>query len=250
MIGNTYVVGLTGAAQSGKDTAVQSMLQFGELIADNVAVGQRYAFADQLKKFYAAARTLYVRRAGILAAFPTANAEQVYTSFMSALDANEMQRVMAFMKDLFDKDLELAKQPYRVESEDDKRIHRKNLIEVGMFFRTLRADFWMDMVRRQIMIDTETRWLPFAFISDVRFENERSVCDYVVRIHRPGTVPVMRDGKLDPSEVFAAEGYCDEIITNELGKADFQEKVVNLLFSLVRLRNWEHMLEEARGASK
>lgn len=250
MIGNTYVVGITGQAQSGKDTAVSNLIKFGDLVEGGKGLGKRYAFADQLKQFYAAARVVWGRNKKMLVMLPVDGAEDTYHRFLASLPTESMQRVLLFVDDMFSSDVRLAETPYRVESEAEKKIHRKNLIAVGMFFRELDPDFWVKTVERQIFLDTQSGDLPFAFISDVRFENERKVADYVVRVSRPGTIPVMKDGKLDPSEVFAVEGHYDEILPNDEDLVRYQSKVTNLLFRLIEKREWAIRLSDAADYAK
>jgi hypothetical protein len=181
-----YVVGINGLARAGKDTAVSlALTMFEKHLWLSGCTGRRYAFADELKDMYASFTR--VPEGGIDEWVKANVPEHLY------------QDCVLFFRGLRSSSPDLNV-PYRREDDQDKVKHRPNLIKIGLFFRSLDVDFWVDKVDVRIKADNPT----FAFITDVRFLNEVGIVDYLAYISRVGVTPVYKeDGSVDPSEQLA-----------------------------------------------
>lgn len=218
MIGSTYVIGLAGQARAGKDTTARHLIN---LIGEEKI--SRYAFADYLKKMYVEAQTAYIQAT-------TAGNSVPMQKFFASLPLSPEQRdeVTAFFSQLFMRDINLAVDVF---SEAKKSDHRPNLIALGLFMRSIEPDFWARYTYKQI----EAEQPEFAVITDVRFENETSIADLVVRVVRPGLNLVYTRGQIDESERFALVGPYDELFDNQYDEetSDGITKIYNQLIEIV-----------------
>lgn len=147
MIGKTTVIGFGYKARRGKDTAVNA------ICAVWPAFTRRYAFADALRR---------------------------------ELDAAALDQ---WLQDGYDPETwtpasglahlcDWAKVAYEPGAEKQRAL----LQFWGMWKREVDPDYWVNRLREQI----EREQPEFALIADLRFFNERAICDYTVRMDRPG----------------------------------------------------------------
>jgi len=214
----TYVVGFSGLAQSGKDTTVQNLIDM-QFIYPTAKI-RRFSFADELKKMYA--YFLYAKHRGDDEYLRSIINNSGYTS---GLSDSEKRSVNQFFVD------NTAMPPFERTNEEHKKQHRRQLIDLGMLMRTIKADYWVNIVKEEI----DRSLVDFACISDVRFENELCVCDSLVRIHRDSIEPIYIDGKIPESEVLALDNdIYDYYIDNSGSLLALKEETTKLYWHMLR----------------
>jgi hypothetical protein len=252
MIDKVYVIGVSGLAQSGKDTFTNAVIGASDYLFAREGHCERFAFADELKRFYASARSLWMFNNGAkhgikVVRLVSENDYLTYSSFIESVALDQREEILNMLEEMFSSNIGLASMTYRVESEEDKKVHRPNLIKLGMFMRSLDEDFWVKAVQRKIrqraVISSPA--LKIALISDVRFENETRVCDHNVVVVRHGIKPMMRDdGTVEPSEELAyCAGKFDVVIHNDSDVVKLRElAVAHLVWTLGKIR-WGSVLQ-------
>lgn len=161
-----FVIGFTGLARSGKDTSANYLLKYGF---------QRRAFADKLKE---AANDIFGFRDLSDTAKETPVAVSVAFSKVGAWVArlgyeNISQDVLRTFCEMF--------QPYERFSEGEFVLYvispRKAYQLLGTeVFRQYDPDVWVNNIDLDV---------PRVVISDVRFPNEATICDFVVEVVNP-----------------------------------------------------------------
>ncbi len=222
MRNNTFVVGFSGQARSGKDTLVKILQNLSSYFSANT---QRVSFADPLKAMYVAAwqrkNTFGGDKTTLLAW------ENRIKAFMRGYDDAFIGDALDWFSNGPDWSEVVLGTPYG-EHEEVKSIHRRNLIEVGMHFRQQDPDFWVKAAMTQVEPLSH-----FALISDVRFENEAAQCDFVVRVNRPHQTIIYKDGQIDPSEIFAVTGHYDHLVQNNAGIEQLVREGMGLFIELI-----------------
>lgn len=147
MIGKTIVIGFGYKARRGKDTAVEAICKAWP------ALTRRYAFADPLREQIEAASFDQYLQDGMP---PEAWTPDVGLKFLCGW----------------------AGVPYDAGAEKQRALLQWwGMWRCGMF-----ADYLVAKVRQKI----EREQPVFALVADLRFANERAICDYIVRMDRPG----------------------------------------------------------------
>jgi hypothetical protein len=161
MIGNTIVVGFGYKARRGKDTAVTALVKAFSRVAT------RYAFGDALKSEVDCAKF-----------------DQYMQDGMPMADWNPTRGMRHLCK--------WAGVPY-TEGESKQRA----LLQWwGTEYRRAESpDYWVNILKERLALEQPK----YALIPDVRFLNEFMLCDYTVRMDRPGFE--IDDGRHHISEV-------------------------------------------------
>lgn len=227
----TYIIGVSGLARSGKNTCAEMLkdvLNTGDLYT------KRVSFADALKSFYRvwqeeAGRMPVEETAKYMAhklASPIVGGDPFGTEFF------DTDRVVSRIREWVEASMENPEwwtterknTPY---SEANKAIHRRCLIDLGMFMRSIDDNYWVKATMNY-------HGRPDAMIvSDVRFQNEAEACDHVVRVIRPGCSLIYHNGEIDQSELFALVGEYDTLVDNSLNPGYLYDQVLDLADTLV-----------------
>lgn len=147
MIGQTTVIGFGYKARRGKDTAVSAICAAYSVLA------RRYAFADALREqLEAAALDQWLQ---------------------DGFDAETWTRTSGIAHLC-----SWAGVPYEPAAEKQRAL----LQWWGMWRREDDPDYWVKQVAQAIERDQPA----FALLADLRFNSERAICDYTVRMDRPG----------------------------------------------------------------
>jgi hypothetical protein len=197
------IIGLTGAAGSGKDTAAQFALEWCK---EHGLQAKRLAFADPLK--VSAARAL---------------------GFFG-----DKEECVAFCNDLKRPGVELrvdvANMPHR---NDSYCVTGREFLQ---FYGTeahrdvFGVDFWVEFTERQLAMRDSLGRTDVIFLTDVRFENESDMIHKrggeVWKVMRPGLAPI--EEHASEEGLSELEDSDDEIILN-IGTIEYLRREVQLV---------------------
>jgi hypothetical protein len=215
---NTLVVGVCGPAQSGKDTLVSILLDLFEHTNVNA---RRVAFADSLKNIYS--RLLDAARNSLTFG-------RALSDVSPMLGPDVFDDAVVFLSSGLDWSDKVLDTPF---SERTKEVHRRNLIDIGCYFRGVDENFWVRLALGSVHDLTD-----IVLVSDVRFENEAKSCDVIVKVVRPGTSIIYNPDhtQVDISEQFALTGRFDYLIDNSSTLGMLVSEAAGLVNDLVQDR--------------
>lgn len=205
----TLIVGLNGQARGGKDTTAQILI---DLLQHHNAFAQKVSFAAPLKQMYIAAWQ-YANAQSELAREMADSWLSRIISLVGSLRDEQIPDAVRWLTNLPGLTPEVLRVPYLDNNADmaNKELHRRNLIDIGMYFRSLDPDFWVKQAISQIEPTAH-----FAFIPDMRFDNEVFACDFKVRVVRPD-IPLVYNTdhtEVDRSEIYSITGKYDWLVDN------------------------------------
>lgn len=221
---NTLVVGITGQARAGKDTLARALM----------GVMKHYSVNAQHMAFAAPLKSIYSKFLGV-----KANAEAAKTNPMWESNAKiallsggitHEQADAAFDHLMWNLDFSRDVMATDFMSDAYKPLHRRNLIDLGCYMRSIDEDYWVNA-----LVNYADGFCDILLVTDLRFENETKVVDYVVRVVRPET-EVLRDpatGFIDQSEQFAITGSYDYLVDNSGSMANLFDEAKYLFDEII-----------------